>query len=146
MPTASKLVAAVLFALLSWIVAGLFIPGLPEGTRTGLLRPVAAGMGLLWGWRVSGTLAGRGFGEGAANGLRTSVTVAFWVLLVFSIYDMILLSTKMRYDGPIEAILGAFAIMLDYSKYLVNPMVIGVGIGGGMVVGMITEWASRRWS
>ncbi|MFT4149660.1 MAG: TrgA family protein [Paracoccaceae bacterium] len=146
MPTAAKLVAAAVFAALSWVVAGLYIPGLPEGTLTGLLRPVAAGMGVIWGWRVAGRLAGRGYAEGAANGLRTAVTIAFWVLLVFSIHDMVLLSMKMRYHGPMDALLGVFAIMLDYARYLATVPVIAGGLIGGMIGGIITEWASRRWT
>lgn len=146
MPTAAKLVAAIYFALLAWIVAGLYATGLPEGTQTGMLRPVAALMGVIWGWLVSGRLAGRGFADAMGNGLRTAVTAGFWVMMIFSIYDMVILSTKMRYADPIEAILGAFAIMLDYGKLLANPAVIATAVIGGMIGGLITEWAARRWS
>lgn len=145
MPTAAKLVAAVFFAVLSWIVAKLYAQGLPQGTQTGQLGNVAALVGVICGWRVSGSLVGRGYGEAAGNGLRTAVTIGFWVLLIFSIYDMIVLSTKMRYDGPMEALLGTFVILLDYAKLLLKPAVLGTGLIGGMVGGIVTEIASKRW-
>lgn len=146
MPTAAKLVAAVFFAILSWVVADLYAQILPPATHTGLLRPVAAVMGVIWGWRVTGGLAGRGYGEAAANGLRTAVTIAFWTIFIFSVYDMILQATKMRYHGVMEALLAIFAIMLSYAALLKDVTVSAAGIGGGMVVGMIAEWASKRWS
>jgi hypothetical protein len=54
-------------------------------------------------------------------------------------------SVRMRYDGPIEAILDVFQRMLDRSIPLLTvPVLATVTIGGGLA-GVLTENASRRW-
>lgn len=145
MPTAAKLVAAILFAALSWVAADLFKAALPEGAQVGLLSPVMAGLGLGSGWLVMGALAGQGNGAAVGTAVRTSFTIIFLGLVVFSLYEMIRRSTNLRYDGPVEAIQGMMELMWEYGALLLRPDVLGVMFGGGIVAGYITEWASRRW-
>jgi hypothetical protein len=78
-------------------------------------------------------------------GVRTSVTIAVWALLGFSIYEMILRSMKMRYDGPMDAVLGVFALMLERGQMMLTPEVLGVLFTGGVLGGMLAEWAGRQW-
>jgi hypothetical protein len=52
----------------------------------------------------------------------------------------------MLYDGPMEAVLGVFEIMLDYGRMMLQPDVLGVLAVGGILGGMLAEWAGRRWS
>jgi len=146
MPTASKLVGAVLFAIVAAIAAHLFIPVLPEGTQVKLFREISAGIGFICGWRVMGRNTGRGMSEAVGTGIRTSVTTLFWVMLGFSIYQMVLRSTKMLYDGPMEAVVGVFDIMLGYGKLLIHPATPVALLVGGVVAGVLTEIAGRRWS
>lgn len=146
MPTAAKLIAAVCFAAVGWFAAHLYVPALPEGTQTGFIREIAAFIGLICGWRILGRLAGRGYGESMGLGLRTSVTIVFWVLVFASIYEMVKRSTKLRYDGPMEAVLGAFDIALGYGQMLANPQMLAVLVLGGIVAGYAAEFAARHWS
>ena len=146
MPTASKLVAAVVFAIVAAIAAHLFIPALPEGTLVKGFREASAAVGFICGWRVMGTLTGRGYREAAGSGIRTSVTILFWVLLGFSIYEMVQRSTKMLYDGPMEALVGVFDLMLGYGKLLAQPATPVALLVGGIIGGWMAEWAGRRWS
>ena len=145
MPTAAKLFAAVAFAAVAYLAAGIYSRGLPEGTPTGLLGPVCAGLGLICGWRVTGPLAGRGVMAAMGTGVRTSVTIAFWALLVFSITRMLRESTRMIYDGPMEALQSVFSWMLVYGKLLLTPEVLAALLLGGVFGGWLAEWASERW-
>ena len=89
MPTAAKLSAAAVFAIVALIAAQLYIPLLPEGSSIKYFREVSTVVGLLSGWFVMGRVAGRGYSDAIGSGLRTSVTILFWVLLIFGSVTMI---------------------------------------------------------
>jgi hypothetical protein len=146
MPTAAKLVAAVMFAAVGFLAAQAYVPSLPEGTQIGFLREICAMLGLVIGWFVMGRLVGKGYVEAVGFGIRTSVTLLFWAVLGFSIYEMILRSTKMMYDGPMEALLGVFDLVIYYGKMMGSPEFIGTLLIGGVLGGIAAEWAGRRWS
>jgi hypothetical protein len=145
MPTAAKLVAAIVFAALGFMAAELFKPAMPEGTQFGLFSPICAGIGLLCGWIVMGPLAGFGTGAAMGSGVRTAATIAFWALLGFSIYEMVLRSMKLRYDGPMEAVLAVFDLMLERGRLMLMPELLGLLLVGGLLGGVVVEWAARRW-
>jgi hypothetical protein len=146
MPTAAKLTAAVAFALLALVAADTFVKHLPAGTALGFFREITAAIGFVVGWIVMGALAGHGYREAIGHGIRTSITVVFWALLGFSIYFMIRKSMHMMYDGPMEAVLGIFDLMLEYAKKLVALDMAVVLLGGGALAGLLAEWAGKRWS
>ena len=146
MPTASKLAAAVAFALLGLLAAQTFIKYLPEGTPLGYFREITAAIGFIVGWLWMGKLTRKGYREAINSGMVTSLILVFWALLVFSLYFMLKKSTRMMYDGPMEAVLGVVQLMFDYGKMLLVPDMLGVIFVGGMVAGLVTEWAGKRWS
>ncbi|WP_054005056.1 TrgA family protein [Cypionkella psychrotolerans] len=146
MPTASKLVAAVAYALLGFLAAQTFVKYLPEGTPLGYFREITAAIGFITGWLVMGKLTRKGYREAINAGLVTALLLVFWALLAFSLYFMIKKSMRMMYDGPMEAVLGVFQLMFDYGKMLLVPDMLGVILVGGIVAGLITEWAGKRWS
>lgn len=146
MPTAGKLIAAVAFALVGWLAARAYIPQLPEGTRTGYFPEITAVMGLLIGWLTLGPTAGRrGYVEGGSLGLRTSIFVVIWALLGFSIYYMVLRSTKLIYKNAGEAVLDVPLLMVQYGKLVACVPVLEVLVVGGILGGLATEFAGRRW-
>lgn len=145
MPTAAKLMAMIAFFFVGFAAAELFKPGMPEGTPFGPFSFIVGGIGGLTGWLVMGGLAGRGYGASAGFGLRTSVTLTFWALLGFSLREMVLLSMKLRYDGPMDAVIGVFQLMFEYGQLLLFPPVLVALGAGGVVGGILTEWAARRW-
>lgn len=146
MPTAAKLVAAVLFALVAVAGALLYGPLLPEATPLAGLVPSALIIGLLSGWLMMGRMAGRGYGNAIGNGISTGVAIAFLMLLLWSGVEMIERSTKMRYDGPMEAVLGGLALMVEYGKLMGDAQLLGVVVIGSAVAGWVTEAVARRWS
>ncbi|AWD23152.1 TrgA family protein [Fuscovulum blasticum] len=146
MPTAAKLVAALWFALVGWLAANAHVPTLGQGASVGLFRELTALLGLVIGWRVMGRLVGQGYAQAMGSGLRTSVTLAFFALLLFSIYLMIKSSFVVNgYDGPMDAVLGAFEIMLEQGRKMLTIGVLGVLILGGIIGGLVAEAAARRW-
>ncbi|SNX69325.1 hypothetical protein SAMN05878503_103314 [Cereibacter ovatus] len=146
MPTAAKLFAALAFAALGFLAGGLFGQQLPEGTPTATFGPAAALIGLICGWRISGALAGRGFGVAMGTGVRTAVTILFWGLLAYSIQIMLIRAMRKLYHGPMEALVGVVDLMLDHARLALAPELLAALLVGGFVGGALAEWAGRRWS
>lgn len=145
MPTAAKLTAAVAFALVGWLASGSYMPQMPEGTDFGFFREITAALGFLIGWISLGPAVGRGYREALSLGLRTSLLLLAWALIGFSIYRMILRSTKMVYHDAGEAVLDVPMMMLYYGKLMGSASFIGALIIGGVLGGMAAEFAARRW-
>jgi hypothetical protein len=145
MPTAAKLMAAVSFAVVGWIIANAYVPNMPEAQAVGLFREGVAFLGAIIGWRVMGPSAGRGYVEAVGSGIKTVVLLVFFALLLFSIYEMLMNSVKMRYDGPMEAALDVLMTMVRRSEALLSLSVIGSMLIGGAVGGLLSENAGRRW-
>ncbi len=146
MPTAAKLTAAMIFAAVALASAQLYIPTLPEGSSVKYFREVSTLIGLAMGWMIMGKMAGRGYIGAIGSGVRTSITILFWVLLVFGFVTMIRKSMRMMYDGPTEAVLAVFKEMLGYGTLLAAPATPVALALGGVIGGLIVEWVSHRWS
>lgn len=146
MPTASRLVAAVCFAAIAYFVSGLIPPLLPEGTQFGLFAYVNTALGVVLGWKITGSRTGEGMQTAIGAGLTTSLALVFWGLLVHSGVIMIENSTKMRYDGPMEAVVDTFNIGIEFAQIIATPMIIGTLVIGGIVAGILAELAGRRWA
>lgn len=146
MPTAAKLVAAVLFAIVGGLAAHLFIPALPQGMAVGYFREISAAIGFVCGWLIMGRAAGRGMSAAINSGIVTSVALLFWCMLGFSIFLMVKKSTRMMYDGPMDALLGIFDMMIEYGALLVQPATPVTLLVGGVIAGLLTEAAGKKWS
>jgi len=131
---------------LGWFAADLVKPILPEGTKTGLLNETMAVIGFLSGWMMAGARAGEGVRSALGYGLTSSALIVFWGVLVFSSYEMLDLSLKSRFHGPMEAIKAMIGIAIDYIKLISIPEIIGTMIVGGLFGGWLAEWAAKRWS
>ncbi len=146
MPTAAKLVAAVLTAALGYFVADLIVAHLPEQDRQNYMREVSAVLGLLVGWQFLGRRMGDGFRAAIGLGLSTSLVLLVSGLVAFSGYIMLIRSLRKSYHGPFEALQGMMGIAVDNLSYLQHADVISGLVVGGILVGLITEMAARRWS
>lgn len=160
MPTATKLMSALAFAVLAFFASEVFKPLLPEGTQTGMLSIVDGIIGFICGWLIMGRLAGRGVVAAAGGGVRTALATAFWCLVFWSIWDMLRESTRPgTFAGPMEAINGAFAQMFDNALIIVSDTRLAFTLGegtyflpqvplllivGGMLCGWFAEWTEER--
>ncbi|MGV6849031.1 MAG: TrgA family protein [Marinibacterium sp.] len=145
MPTAARLVAAVCLAGLAFLVSGEIVPLLPEGTYVGRFGIINALVGLVCGWVVMGPRAGRGIVGGINNGLTGVVVLMFWGLFIHSANEMVRQAMRNYFDGPFEAIMSIFTIGFDYAKMIFSAEVVVTLIVGGVVSGLATEYASRKW-
>lgn len=146
MPTAAKLIAAVLFAALAYYVSEevkFYLPG--EGAGATWLSQVNAAFGAVMGWRIMGRFAGQGFMPAAGFGLTTIFAVTFWALLIWAGYEMIIRATRGRYDGPVDALQGMADLMIDYAILTMVPTIVGTAVIGSLVAGIVTEFCARRW-
>ncbi|MBD3679400.1 MAG: TrgA family protein [Rhodobacteraceae bacterium] len=146
MPTGSKLTGFVCFGFLAWFTAGVLIGTFDEPKQTGYMPEIVAVLGALAGWRVMGPRTGDGYNGAAGAGLTTSAVMTVWSVFTFALYEMIVESTKMRYDGPMQAIIGMFELCIEYGMWLISPEVIGTLVVGGIICGFITEFIGKRWA
>jgi hypothetical protein len=145
MPTAAKLTAAVLWGALAWYVSQLMIPLFPEGTDVGWFAEFNAGVGILSGWIVAGKRAGTTWSGAVSYGLTTTFALVFWALFLLSFNEMIGNSLRKLYDGPVEALVGVFAIMVEHGQLLLFPNILGTLAVGGVLAAFVTEWVGRRY-
>lgn len=147
MPTAARLFAALSYAAVAFFASESFKPVLPEGLGTGYLSEVNAVIGLLTGWFVMGRLAGEGYRRAVAQGIRTTAVLVFYVLLLHSVLEMFRLSMRMRYDGPMDAVIGMLEKAMEYGRLVVtSPEVMAILLLGGVLAAWLSEWAARRWN
>jgi hypothetical protein len=145
MPTGAKAMAAVNFAVVGWMMANAYVPNMPEAATVGYFRELTGLLGAIIGWRVMGRSVGKGYVGAIGSGWKTVLVLVFFALLLFGIYEMLMQSVKMRYDGPFEAIIDVFKMMLERSEPLLSLGVVLVAAIGGGIAGILTENANRRW-
>lgn len=145
MPTGAKAMSAAAFAVVGWLIANAYIANMEIPEAVGSVREVVAGIGAFTGWKVMGPSVGKGYLESAGAGLKTVVVLVVLSLLTVGIYEMLQLSWKMRYEGPLEAIVDIFARMMDRAPPLASVSVLTVMVAGGVVGGILAENANRRW-
>lgn len=147
MPTAAKLIGAILFTALVYYVSEevrLLLPN--EGRGATWLSPVNAFFGAVMGWRIAGKNAGTGFMPSAGFGLTTIFAVAFWALLIWAAYEMINRAVSGRYNGPVEALLSMSNLMVEYAILIFSPTVLMTAVAGSLGIGIVIEFCARRWS
>ena len=146
MPTAARLVAAILLAGLAWAASQQISALMPDDTDFGWFDLVNSGIAFLCGWTVIGRRMGRGWLDGIGAGLTGTVALVFWAVFAQSLYEMLVRALDRRFNGPVEAIGGMMEIAVDYARHLIDAPLIGLLIIGGIVVGLIAEAVSHRWS
>jgi hypothetical protein len=146
MPTAAKLAAAILFGALAWWVSVLVTPLFPEGTDLGRFAFWNALIGAFIGWRVAGGRARTTWPNAVAYGMTAAVEMVGVALLLYSTLRMLSQSTRMVYEGPIEALADVARIMVEnLTKYIVQPDILITLVVGGVLAGLATEWVARNY-
>lgn len=145
MPTAPRLVAAIVLSFVGYIVSALIIPLLPEGTNPGYFVYVNAALGLVIGWQSVGTRVGRGWTAAINAGLTGGVLLTVVGLAIQGANEMVRLAMKNRYDGPIEAIAAVFEIAIEFSLIMIDVQVLTALIVGCILSGLCAEIAGRLW-
>ena len=146
MPTAAKLTGCLLFALSGAAVALRLPVYLPQGMKTGLLLPITVVVAAVLGWRIAGTRSGRQtYADGAATGVLTVAVTLLMLLFTFGLFEMLRLTQRMIYKGPMEAIIGIFEQALKFAPMLLHTDLMLVMAVGGLMAGLACEAVGRRW-
>ncbi|MFM7335101.1 MAG: TrgA family protein [Tabrizicola sp.] len=145
MPTGAKLMAAVCFAVVGFVLASYYAMNMPDASSVGPIREGAAVVGAIIGWSVMGSSTGKGYVEAAGAGVKTAVVLVAVALFLLALREMLENSMKMRYDTALDAILDVFQTMALRAHGLLSLGVVATVLIGGIVGGLLTENAGRRW-
>ncbi|MYM53801.1 TrgA family protein [Thalassovita mangrovi] len=145
MPTAAKLTSAILMAALAWFVSDLIRPLMPDSTQFGWFNYVNAALGAIVGWRSIGAKVGEGLFMAISNGITGIAVLIFFGLFFHSLYEMLHLSMRRMYSNPLAGIEDMFRIGAEFGAVLIDPLVVGVLIAGGIAVAIIAELINSIW-
>lgn len=145
MPTAARLIAALVLAATAWVVSQTIKPYLPEGTMFGWFDYVNVVLGVLCGWIVIGGRSGRGMSAAVGNGLTGVFMLVLWAIFVQACNEMLGLALRRHYRGPLEALLDIFNIGVDHAALLLNADVAIPLLIGGIMAGVLSEIGGRMW-
>ncbi|MCF7700791.1 TrgA family protein [Loktanella sp. M215] len=145
MPTMGRLAGAIFFGIVGGVLAWLLVPFFEETRTPKLWFPLCGVVGVLIGWIFVGPRTGQGTGVAIGTGLTGAILVAFWVLFLLSGSDMIRVSMRGRFDGPMDAVVGTFGIMAEYAQQFYAPVILVALLGGGIVAGLLTDAFGKRY-
>lgn len=145
MLTAPRLVAALLLGGVGFAGSELIKPLMPEGTQFGWFSFVNLGLGMIVGWVVIGSRIGRGIVPAINNGLTGAAALIFWGVFTQAGNEMLRLSLRRRYDGPVEGLTDLFRIAMDYALTMATVPVLGTLFLGGVLAAVLAEVSARYW-
>lgn len=145
MYTMPRLVAAILLAAVGFLASELIKPLMPEGTQFGWFNYVNAGLGAIMGWVVIGKRVGRGITAAIGNGMTGAAALLFWGLFTQSVNEMLKLSLRRRYDGPVEALTDMMRIGVEWGLAIATAPVLGTIFVGGIIAALVAEVSARHW-
>jgi drug/metabolite transporter (DMT)-like permease len=144
MPTAAKLAALVLFGALAWAVSSLVARHFPEGSDPGRFAEVNAAVGAILGWRIAGSRGGTGWASAVGYGITATVVTVVVAAFLQCFAIMIRQSLRRLYDGPVEAVVDVFELMVRNGQHLLHAEVLLALALGGVLAGLLTEWVGRN--
>lgn len=152
MPTASRLIAAIILAIAAGLVADLYLENLPREYKPFYVTPGWALIGFLVGWLTLGNRRGAkldrqdsGLLHVINHGLVAAALVLFWGVLAFSIIEMVERSMQKRYRGVEDALTGIFDLMGEAALVILSAPILLTAAIGGLLAAAIAGWAGRRW-
>lgn len=145
MPTAPKLIAALVLAVTGWFAAGEVLPHIPNGRMPPFAQPTAALIGLAVGWTSIGAQPMRDLAGILSMGFLGAALTAGGAVLAFAVYDMLDRSLDKRYAGLGEALNGLFELLVVFGRLLAEWDVLAVLGIGGLLAATLAGLASRVW-
>lgn len=145
MPTAGRLAAAIAFFIYGWYHALAATPFFAEGIAPTFLLPLSIIVSILCGWRVVGSRVGGGYVNAVGHGLTGAFAYSIWMIFLISFEEMVSRSLRLLYDGPMEALVGVFDLMLRLSIRMADlNLILSVAIGG-IICGLFSEFFAKRY-
>ncbi|MEM8789584.1 MAG: TrgA family protein [Pseudomonadota bacterium] len=150
MPTAARLVAAIVLGALTAVMVFVLIAYYPEEpwerSQTRLVQTFAV-VGALVGWFSLGKRAGQESGVGISLGIRAALTTTAWLLFVLSVNHVInrIIDSQLAGARPMQAIWEVVEKAVEYFGFLLHGQIIAIGLGLGIIAGIITARAQKAW-
>lgn len=146
MPTAAKLVGGICLALTAMIAAQVFLNSYSGVYPVGLKFLLGNGIvGFFAGWYALGKNPGRGIIAAAGNGMRSLVFLLIGSGMLFAGIFVLGNLERNNFKDPVDLPLLWVQTSFDFVvEALVAPVLIALVIGG-IVSGIVTYLASRRW-
>lgn len=148
MPTAARLISAFAMAALAWFVSDMVTTAMLQedpNLNFGNFQLINVGIAALVGWRLLGTRVGNDYSVALGLGLTAVAALVFWCLCAHAFIEMFKMSLDRRFDGPMEAIVSAIALAVEYGAELGRTNIIVTLVGSGVALGLLAEFVSRRW-
>ena len=152
MPSPARLVAALLMAVVGWMGAeAVVIFALPDWVSPGRLHWIAAGLGLIVGWRILGRVASGPIGKGdrlmvgMTGGLGAVLVVVLGTIVVHAVLETYDDAVRLAFSGPGDALAGMAQVVVDDVVLLMEPRALAVILGGGAIAGLAAGIAGRIW-
>ena len=147
MPTAAKLVAAILLAISGVIVVIVTVNVYPDAARRSVgMTSAAVAIGIFVGWRGLGRRISDEEGSGIVSGLKAGISMFLWVLFLYGLEDMIAGIMDQAYYQPMTALLVIPAGMIKYGQMALNVPIMGTMVVLAAIVGKMTKIADNRWN
>lgn len=145
MPTAARLAAAIAFAALGAYIAYVTAPMFEDGSMPSFWWPLCIGAGVWAGWFMVGKWAGRGTSAAIGNGLTGVMAQVFWIMFIYCFMIMIQKSLRRSYDGPVEAVVNVFEIIIEEAQFFYSLEFVGTLLAMGIAGGLFTEYFGKRY-
>lgn len=144
MPTASKAIAALCLAAVTWwLLTSTVDPLLGEGYDTGQFVPIMTALGALTGWRTIGPRAPESLVAGITFGFTGGGVLYVLAIFVASAGLALDFALQNRYHGPVEAFEGMLKIALDKVALTARLDVLGALLLGAIATGLIASIVGR---
>lgn len=148
MPTAARLVSALYLAALAYFVSQMYMQLLladDPDSNFGRMLEINVVISALVGWVLLGGRVRNPYSVAIGLGLTSVAAAVFWCLFAHSIWEMLQMSLDRRFDGPMEALIGAVELGIESGAWLATPQILLTLVGGGVVGGILAEFVARRW-
>lgn len=147
MPTAAKLVGGLCLAITAAIAAMVFIDNYTGVYQVGF-RFIAGNaiVGFFAGWYALGKNPGYGIFVAAANGVRALVFLLIGAGMLFASVFVLGNLERNNFNDPVDLPLLWIQTSFDFVVLAFTGPVLLTLLIGGVVSGLITYIASRRWS
>ncbi len=150
MPTGARLMAAIcgLFACIAMVyVLMAYLPEERLDRNENQLVWLFGIVGVLYGWYVLGKKASEEQGFGIFLGIRAAIGVTIWILFLLSLWHVIesIIDRDLVGARPIEAIWQLLERAMELGFLIMNPTLIGIFLGTGIVCGVMARRAAKIW-
>jgi hypothetical protein len=145
MPTAARLAGAILFGLWGWYISGVATPFFMEGRPPRSFVPASVLTGILIGWIYIGRRLGQGYVQAVGHGLSGGFAFAFVSLFIMGLSLMMANAMRRRYDGPMEAVVDIFNLMVSESGRFYDVTLIASVFVGAVLCAWVAEYFAQKY-